>query len=896
MRGWRACSPFHIMEATWWQAGEAAGMNRSRATHGGLAEEPTPARRQYLELKAQCPPDTVLLYRLGDFYETFDDDAYRVAAALHITLTSREFGRGVRVPLAGIPHHALNSYLGRLIGQGFKVAICEQMSEPGRGIIDRAVVRVVTPGTVSQPELLRPAENSYLAAVCRVAEMLALAHVDVTTGEFSATEFSGPEAESALEAELARLAPAECLLPVSAAGLPHAGAITTLDDRCFEPESAAELLRRCLNVASLEAFGAAERPAVVAAAGAVLAYLERTSPDLLNLLTGFHTDTLSRYLTLDSQSRRNLDLLRSARRGSTQGGLLALLDRTHTAMGGRLLRRFLSQPLLDLDAINARLDAVAALAADGPRRRRLASAIERLGDAERLTGRIAQGTAGARECRALAAVLRRVPLLLQEIEPVPALATVAADLDPVTEAADLIDRAVSEEEGRLIRRGFDAHLDGLLDSLGAARRTLLDLERQERERTGIRSLKVGYTKVFGYYIEVTRPNLKLVPKDYRHKQTLAAAERFVTPELRECEAGILQGEERAANLEQELFARVLQDLAGCSARLLRTAASVALLDVYLALAEVAVAHGYVRPRLDESLRLELNGGRHPVVEISLGAGEFIANDCLLDGDECQIALVTGPNMAGKSTYLRQIALCTILAQMGSFVPARAARIGLVDRIFTRIGAQDDISAGASTFLVEMIETAAILRHATRHSLVLLDEVGRGTGTQDGLAIAQAVIEYLHHHVGARTLFATHFHELIALSGPLPRLRTFNVAATEEAGRLVFLHRVQPGGSDRSYGVQVARLAGIPPVVAARAEELLRNQGRRQEAAGSRSAEGGVQCEASGASQAAAGLAAELASLDVMRMSPLEAMAQLSELQQRAEKAQNLAHRGGQPAP
>ncbi len=845
--------------------------------HGAAADARlTPARRQYLEIKAECPPDTILLYRLGDFYETFDDDAHRVAEALHITLTSREFGRGVRVPLAGIPHHALNGYLARLLARGFKVAVCEQLSEPGRGIIDRGVVRIVTPGTISQPELLRPGENSYLAAVCRHGNEIALAYVDVTTGEFAATRFAGEGAEAALEAELARVAPAECLLPAGA-GLPHAGTATRLEERLFEPETASETLRRALKVASLEAFGCTDAPTVAGAAGAIVAYLQQTNPDLLGLLDGFRTYAAARYLALDPQSRRNLDLLRSARSGAARGGLLAVLDRTRTAMGGRRLRRLIGQPLLDVEEIEARLDAVAALASDAPRRRRLSGLLDRLADLERLTGRVCEGVATARELRGLGAVLRRVPALREELAPLAALASVAAELDGAPEAVELIERGVAEEEGRLIRRGYDERLDGLLGSVDGAQRTLLELERRERERTGIRSLKVGYTKVFGYYIEVTRPNLPHVPKTYRHKQTLANAERFITPELRECESQILHAEENAAALEQELFARLLRELAAQRTRLLRTAGALALLDVYLALAETAVTHGWTRPVVDESLRLEIVGGRHPVVEERLPPGEFIPNDCALDAGDasdagCQIALITGPNMAGKSTYLRQIALCTVLAQIGSFVPAAAARIGVVDRIFTRIGAQDDISAGQSTFLVEMIETATILRHATRRSLVLLDEVGRGTGTQDGMAIAQAVVEYLHHYVGARALFATHFHELTALERTLPRLRPFNVAAIEEAGRLVFLHRVRPGGSDRSYGVHVARLAGIPPLVAARAEELLRTVGNREQGTGNRSA-----VEDRGASA----LLADLAALDVLRMSPLEAAARLQELQERA---------------
>jgi DNA mismatch repair protein MutS len=831
----------------------------------------TPARRQYLDVKAQCPPDTILLYRIGDFYETFDDDAHRVAEALHITLTSREFGRGVRIPLAGIPHHALNSYLGRLLSRGFKVAIAEQLSEPGHGIVDRAVVRVITPGTISEPELLRASENSYLAAVARSGDTLALAYVDVSTGEFAAAQFEGADAQAALDAELARLAPAETLMPPGVA-LPHRGALTVLEDRLFEPATAAERLLKCLHVRSLEAFGCKNAPAVIAAAGAIAAYLERTNPDLLHLLSGFSTYTTNRFLVLDPQTRGHLDLVRGGRGGSSRGGLLAILDRTRTAMGSRLLRRRLGQPLLDVAEIDARLDALAALVADAQRRRRLEAALAGMADVERLTARVCQGKATARDCDSLATVLARVPALQDELRPLAALDRLANDLDPVAEAVNLVQSAVSTEEGRLVKRGHDSRLDQLLHASEGAERALLALESRERERTGIRSLKVGFTRVFGYYIEVSRPNLKLVPTGYRHKQTLANAERYTTPELRDCEEALLHAEERAAALERDLFEAVLVRLAAWSMRLLATGSALAELDLLLALAEVAVTRGYVRPVLDGTCVLEISGGRHPVVEAGLSAGEFIANDCALDADGMQIALVTGPNMAGKSTYLRQIALCTVLAQMGSFVPAAAARIGVVDRIFTRIGAQDDIAAGASTFMVEMIETAAILRHATQRSLVLLDEVGRGTGTQDGMAIAQATVEYLHHYVGARTLFATHFHELTALSESLPRLRTFNVSAVEDAGRLVFLHRVLPGASDRSYGVQVARLAGIPPLVAARAEELLR------QATGGRS-----RTERAAVAFDAQDLVADLAALDVNRLSPMEAMARLFDLQQRAAR-------------
>jgi DNA mismatch repair protein MutS len=806
----------------------------------------TPARAQYLALKAQHP-DAVLWFRMGDFYELFDDDAQLVARELHLTLTSREFGRGERVPMAGVPHHAAESYLARLVRKGYRVAIAEQVSPAGHGLVDREITRVVTAGTAIEPSLLPERANNYLAAVVRgpaargsaAAETYGLAYVDVTTGEFAVTELSGAEAPTTLAAELSRLGPAECLVPWDQAGaLALAGPVTRYDAWRFESDSARDRLLRHLRVRSLEGFGCDRLPLAVGAAGAILAYLEETNPALLPLLRGLRAYSTAAYMALDPHTRRNLELTRGARSGTVEGSLLAVLDATQTPMGGRLLRRFLGQPLLDLAAIQARQAAVCALVERRPVRTDVLARLGHVGDLERLTSRALQGVANARDLLALRALLLAVgPLreLVADLTPrsSEALPSDAVDdarsglgvlreaLDPCPDVADEIERAVADgDDGRLIRSGYDAARDELVAAIADTRRWLAELETAERARTGIRGLKVGYNQVFGYYLEVTHPHRDKVPADYVRKQTLANAERFITPQLKEAEARILHAEERITAVERALFAALLGRIGAHAPRLLRTADALAHLDVSAALAEVADRNGYVCPELHAGDELVIEAGRHPVVEAALGPEQFVANDCHLGGDGPRVALLTGPNMAGKSTYLRQIALIMLLAQIGSFVPARRARLGLVDRIFTRIGAQDDLAAGASTFMVEMVETAAILRHATPRSLVVLDEIGRGTSTEDGLVIARAVVEYLHDEVGARSLFATHYHELIALAAGLPHLRNLHTAVCEERGEVVFLHRVVPGGADRSYGLHVARLAGLPDPVLARAGALL----------------------------------------------------------------------------
>lgn len=865
----------------------------------------SPAHRQYLAIK-QRYPDAIVLFRMGDFYEMFDEDARTGAEALQITLTSREFARGDRVPMAGIPHHALQSYLKRFIQRGLKVAICEQLSEPGKGLVDRDVVRVVTPGTLVESALLEATRNNYLAAVHCWKETFGLAYVDVTTGEFAVSEFAGAEKQAALEAELLRLDPAECLVPSEDMALPSGSHLTIHDEYRFEPESARDALCRHFGVHSLEGFGCERLPAAVGAAGAILSYVERTNRSLLGLLHGIRTYSVSTFMALDRPTRRNLELTESARSGGVRGSLLWVLDTTQTAMGARLLRRMIGQPLLEIETLNRRLDAVGELVALPVLRTQLRSALGGISDLERLCGRVCQGSATPVDLLALGDSLRAlagVTALLQGAESVE-LCHIRRRIDPCPDAVELIERAVVESEKRgtkaggpsgeaLIKHGYDAELDGMKAAIRDSRDWIAALEPVEQERTGIRSLKVGYNKVFGYYIEVSNSHRTAVPAEYIRKQTLVNAERFITPELKEHEALILSAEERIASRERRVFGDVQQRIAGASERIFATAEALAALDVFRSLADIAGRHRYVRPELigwgageqdaGES-PLVIEGGRHPVVEVTLEAEGFIPNDCALDCADRQVLLITGPNMGGKSTYLRQVALIILMAQIGSFVPATSARLGLVDRIFTRVGAQDDIAAGQSTFMVEMVETANILNHATARSLLILDEVGRGTSTWDGLAIARAVVECIHDRICARTLFATHYHELTALADRFRRIHNANVAVAEDGGRVVFLHRVIPGGADRSYGIHVARLAGLPATVTQRAEEALeeleersRQNGHRTRRTPSRQ----LALFGDAPASVAAEVLDELLALDLPTLTPLEALTLLHRFQEKA---------------
>ncbi|HEX8982781.1 MAG TPA: DNA mismatch repair protein MutS [Ktedonobacterales bacterium] len=877
----------------------------------------TPARRQYLDIKARYS-DALLAYNIGDFYEFFDTDAETVARELRLTLTARSFGPGEVVPLAGVPTHAIEGYASRLVALGYRVAICDQVSPSGRGLVKREVTRVLTPGTVVEPGMLAPARETYLAAVAfgrrdpatGMPRAVGLAWADASVGAFACVQWSIDDLPHALQAELARLTPAEVLLSASLANdeAPEMSwlrpyRISPCADDSFEPESARIRLCRHFSVATLAAYGCEHLPLATAAAGSIVQYIERVNPPLLALLSDLRTYDTRGNVEMDGRVWRALEVVAPSHTDTSTSSLqrqpatlLATLDATRTPMGARLLRRTLLHPLRDRAPLEARLDVVAELTERADIRQRLGALLTGLGDLERLAARVTQGASVPRELFALAHGLGRMPAIIEALAAceAPALRETYAALDPCDEVRETILRAVAdpgEATGRRLRPGYSDDLDALVDAASATRQWIAALEGIERERTGIRSLKVGYNKVFGYYIEVTRPNLARVPDDYQRRQTIATGERFVTVELKEREAQALHAEERIEALESDLYRGLLADLARAHPRLRRTVGALAQLDVWLSLAEVAVARRYVRPDLREDTALEIIGGRHPVIENTLDGVEFIPNDTRLhdlnDDAPTRAMLLTGPNMAGKSTYLRQVALLTLMAQIGSFVPAQYARIGLVDRIFARVGAEDDLARGLSTFMLEMVETAFILRHATERSLVVLDEVGRGTSSADGLAIAQAVIERLCAVTGARTLFATHYHELARLTNSLPRLRTFRMDVAERDGHAIFLRRVVPGASDNSYGVQVARMAGLPTEVTARAESLLRATSAQQDTSIAERPAAYLNglAEADEPPLTPSGehrdVALALASLNLVSVTPLEALNLLFSLQQRA---------------
>ena len=856
----------------------------------------TPLRRQYLDIKRRYP-HAILFFRLGDFYETFDEDAETVARELEITLTSRPVSKGQRVPLAGIPHHSLDSYLGKLIARGYKVAICEQM-EPSKGgnLVDRRVVRVVTPGTLVEENLLAGAANNYLAAYVLDDGQAGLAHVDVSTGEFGCAQAEA--AEAALEIE--RLAPAELLLPQGSA--PPGNSIRTLtplDGQVFNAEAAEERLLSHFGAASLDGLGLAGRGLAARAAGAILDYLEENQRAVLAHITRLGYQSNGGFMTVDANTARNLELYEPLRPGSEGSSLLRVLDRTKTAMGARLLRRWLARPLLDITEIRRRQDQIQLFVDSAVRRGRTTALLAKVPDIERILARVSTAAAGSpaasvpRDLVVLGRGLDAVEKLRDTVEHDPSSGAgkhvvreeMIAGLHPCREAVELIAAAVTNDpsaEGQIIGAGFSKELDSLRTTTRDARQYLAELERRERDRSGIKSLKVGYNRVFGYYIEVSKANAHSVPEDYQRKQTLVGGERYTTPELQEHEYKVLHAQEQQQELEQSLLRQVCTHVAAHGQRILETAAAVALVDVSCALAEAACSYGYTRPVVDDSDQIVIRDGRHPAVERMLPEGTFVPNDTQLSCSDAQVVLLTGPNMAGKSTYLRQVALIVLTAQMGSFVPAAEARIGVMDRIFSRIGALDDIAAGRSTFMVEMLETAAMLHNATPRSLLIFDEIGRGTSTYDGMAIARAVVEYIHNRpeAAAKTLFATHYHELTELASFLPRVRNYNVAVAEEEGRVVFLHRILPGGADRSYGVHVAQLAGLPRPVVVRAQEILEQLETAKTPAVSSA--GGV--ERPGQLPLFAeedGFRKELSALEVDGMTPLEAMTKLYELAERA---------------
>jgi DNA mismatch repair protein MutS len=853
-----------------------------------MPEDLTPIRRQYLEIKREYP-GTILFFRLGDFYETFDEDAEITARELDIVLTSRPIGKGQRAPLAGIPYHAIDTYLSRLMQKGYHVAICEQVGqEPVKGLFPRKVVRVVTPGTLIEPGLLQGDANNYLAALVRSdvlpgegphdAGTAAIAHADVTTGEFAVTEVPA----DSISTELSRLRPAE-VLHIDGQSLAD---VTTAHATAwpawrFEPGKCEQALLSHFKATTLDGFGLNGRPLAIRAAGAVLQYVQATQPDAAALLQDLRTYSLAEFMVLDEPTRRNLELDETLR-GERRGSLLGLLDQNVTPMGRRMIQQWVNQPLLEIDRIRARQDRLQFFFERGMLRAEIRAALKPLIDIERVTNLILAGRAQPRHLVGLRATLEAMPeisaLLRRRDDAARPNAGSSVPPEPpeaFPQEVELLRIAISDDppatlqDAGVIRSGYSDELDGVITASQHARDWIANLESVERTRTGIKSLKVGYNKVFGYYIEISRGAADRAPENYIRKQTLVNGERYITPEMKEYETLVLNAEERIREIETRLFREVCATLAHSAARLLQAARQLAEIDVFSSLAAVAATSKFVRPEVTAEPHLEIRLGRHPVVEQLLQGNRYVPNDATFEAGEV-VRIITGPNMSGKSTYLRQVALIALMAQMGSFVPAESARIGLVDRIFTRIGAQDEIQAGQSTFMVEMVETANILHHATSRSLLILDEIGRGTSTYDGLSIAWAVVEFIHNHpqIRARTLFATHFHELIELAATLPGVRNYNVAVTEADGTVVFLHKIVPGGADRSYGIHVAQLAGLPGPVVQRAnailQELEKSSGRA------------VQRSPHSAQQAAlfpetSPLLDELGAIDENTLSPIEAL-------------------------
>ena len=915
----------------------------------------TPIRRQYLKVKHSYP-DAIVLFRLGDFYETFDEDAKIASRELEITLTSRRMGKGLKVPMAGVPAHALENYLARLIKRGHKVAICEQLSDPSsaKGLVDRDVVRVITPGTVLESAILDQNSNNYLAAVIEADTAAGLAYVDISTGEFRATQV---DRESLLP-ELERIAAAEVLTPApdresadsggrylwTGSRQPgHRFVHTPIEPESFGLDQAIRSLLDLYGILSLESLGCQDKPLLVQAAGAIIAYLAQTQKVGGLPLSPLGVYSTQNFMVLDTQTRINLELFQAGRWGSGGVSLLSVLDQAQTPMGSRLMRRWLGQPLLEIEPLEQRLDAVEFFYQDGVRRSAALAILRRIPDLERILNRVKIGTVMPRELVAMGRGLEAaaelsilladsangtVPLAPQggpegtgeqvadassntaseDIESFPDAEGATGRGDPVAwlrrtvvplpDVAALIREAIADEpsgmpgEGNVVRQGFAPELDQLKATASDARSFIAGLEQQERERTGIRNLKVGYNQVFGYYIEISKANAAQAPEDYIRRQTLVNAERFVVPQLKEYESLVLTARERIEETERAVYQRVCAQIGESSKGISGLANVISQADVFAALAQVAADNGYVRPSLNQGDVISIDDARHPVVEQVLDPGAYVSNNIHLDGGESPIVVLTGPNMAGKSTFIRQAAIITLMAQVGSFVPAARGSIGLVDRIFTRVGLQDDLGSGQSTFMVEMVETAAILNQATPKSLVILDEMGRGTSTYDGMAIARSVIEHLHNdpRLGCKTLFATHYHELTELANVLPGVRNLSVAVTEENGDVVFLHRIVPGGADKSYGVHVARLAGLPKGVINRAWEVLadleqegRDSNGSKEAGSSRRK--GPPVQQISLFQEESPVVEEVRRLDIANLTPLEAINKLYQLQEKTKDIQ-----------
>ncbi|HLI30497.1 MAG TPA: DNA mismatch repair protein MutS [Terriglobia bacterium] len=892
-----------------------------------MTEFSTPLMRQYGSIK-QRHPQALLFFRLGDFYEMFFEDAVVAARELQITLTSRNKEKGQAIPMCGVPYHAAETYIARLVRKGYRVAICDQMEDarPAQKLVQREVTRVISPGTSFEAQALEPRANNYLAAVAETAGDVGLAFVDLSTGDFRTTEFTGHEASVRLREELDRMRPSEILHAAPDPSLPHENsghplhngkeqtaataidslrfdsaappARTPLEAWVFAADYGARLLREHFRVSTLTGYGVEEHPLAAAAAGAILHYIRETQRGSLLHLDGLRFYQQQEYLLLDPATLRNLEVIEPAFGSSRDSTLLSALDQCMTTFGARLLKQRMLRPFIDRNEIEKRWEAVEELQRGAIAREELRRTLGRIQDLERLLSKITLETANARDLLALKHSLEQLPAVearLREFQ-APMFSDLRDRMDQLADVRNRIEQAIHPEppavltEGDLIRPGYNADLDALSELSHGSKRVIAQIEARERERTGIASLKVRFNSIFGYYIEVSKPNLHLVPGDYERKQTLVNAERFTTPEIKELEAKILEAEEKRRTLERELFAEVRRQTGAEARRIRSTAAALAELDVIACFAWLAAERNYHRPELSDDGELLIAEGRHPVVEHIAAqnqSGPFIPNDLFLNSSTDRILILTGPNMGGKSTYLRQTALIALMAQMGGFVPAGRAKLPILDRIFTRIGASDNLAQGRSTFMVEMTEAAGILNTATPHSLILLDEVGRGTATFDGLAIAWAVVEYLQAHTQAKTLFATHYHELTELASLLPGIRNYHVSVKESGSNIVFLRKVEPGAADKSYGVEVARLAGLPLSVIERAREILarheqseRSLSERLEARRSGREPGPIQLTIFTPLNAEILLALEGADLDHMR--PVEALTLLAELKRQLQ--------------
>ncbi len=853
-----------------------------------MPEDITPIRQQYLDIKKKYPT-TIVFFRLGDFYETFDEDAEITSRELDIVLTGRNVAKGTRVPMAGIPYHAVDNYLSKLIEKGHHVAICEQVGEqPAKGIFSREVVRVVTPGTVTEPSLLSSNSNNYLLSYFYDANSAGLSYTDISTGEFFCTEIHSEDILNTLRAEISRLSPSEILVSDQLENIPdYDGHFTKWPNWHFEPGRCRQILFDQFDVSTIEGFGIKNMPLVERTAGAIIQYLRETQPASINHLTTLHTYTLDEFMILDAATRRNLELSSTIRSGSRDGTLLGVLDHTISPMGHRMIANWVNKPLLDIDLINYRLNGVEFFSKDGLLRTEFRKSLKSIVDIERIVSRINIGIASPRELNSVKESMASFPLITPVLDQLRGTFPEFPVMEDCRIVYDLIDQAIEDSPPATlqaigyIKPGYSAELDQVIDASKHARDWIANLESAEKSRTGVKTLKVGFNKVFGYYIEITRSNTQQVPGNYIRKQTLVNAERYITPELKEYESLVLNAEGRIHEIELRLFKTVLQQVGKETNQLLSAARVIAELDVLASLAECAVNNNYHRPEIDMGTNIDIRDGRHPVVEQSQKSQWYIPNDFSMEDGEI-IRVITGPNMSGKSTYLRQVALIALMAQMGSFVPAASASIGLVDRIFTRIGAQDEIHSGQSTFMVEMVETANILHHATTRSLLILDEIGRGTSTYDGLSIAWAVIEYIHNHpqVRSRTLFATHYHELIQLPETYPGIRNYNVAVTETDGKVLFLHKIIPGGADRSYGIHVAQIAGIPGSVIQRANQILVDL---EASSGHQSKFNPILSQQLALFPETNPLQDELKSLDINQISPIDAINKLYEWKQKFGK-------------